>query len=137
MQIFLFLALILVVLAFVIILQNMAVVSLTLFLWPIQLPLGIVLLIALGAGLLIGLTLLLPGSVRNKFSLSSHKKKLAAAESERNIFQKKAEDFQKEITTLEEQLASFSAALEERQSGESQQKPEESQTNQQNEPPAS
>jgi Skp family chaperone for outer membrane proteins len=46
---------------------------------------------------------------------SGQNKKLAALEDERNQYQKKSEEAEKEVATLEEQLASFSAALENQQ----------------------
>jgi lipopolysaccharide assembly protein A len=132
MQIFFILALIILVAAVVLALQNLTLLSVTLFAATIHSRLGILLLAALAVGILIGLLLLLPAVLRGKISASKHNKTLSAMQDERDIFQKKTEevaaalesaraDFQqkaaasaKEIAELEENLASFSAALEER-----------------------
>lgn len=116
MQIFALIALVLAIVAVILLLQNLAVISLTVFLWNIHSPLAVVLLVALGVGILISVLLLLPGSIRNRMAASGQNKKLAALEDERNQYQKKYEEAEKEVTTLEEQLASFSAALENKQS---------------------
>lgn len=116
MQIFALIALVLAIVAVILLLQNLAVIPLTVFLWNIHSSLAVVLLVALGVGVLISVLLLLPGSIRNKMAASSQSKKLAALEDERNQYQKKYEEAEKEVTTLEEQLASFSAALENKQS---------------------
>jgi putative membrane protein len=131
MQIFLILALIILVAAVVLALQNMTVLTVTLFAATVHSRMGILMLGALAVGIIIGLLLLLPAVLRGKITASKHNKTLTAMQDERDIFQKKAEesvaalesaraDFQqksaasaKEIAELEEDLASFSAALEE------------------------
>jgi lipopolysaccharide assembly protein A len=131
MQIFFILALIILVAAVVLALQNLTVLTVTLFAATIHSRLGILMLAALAVGIVIGLLLLLPAVLRGKIASSKHNKALSAMQDERDIFQKKAEetaaalesaraDYQqkseasaKEIAELEENLASFSAALEE------------------------
>jgi uncharacterized integral membrane protein len=131
MQIFLILALIILVAAVVLALQNLTVLTVTLFAATVHSRLGILMLAALAVGIIIGLLLLLPAVLRGKIASSKHNKALSAMQDERDIFQKKTEevttalenaraDFQqkaaasaKEIAELEENLASYSAALEE------------------------
>lgn len=111
MQIFVILALLIIVAVIILLLQNMSAVTITIYLWSVHTSLAVALLIALAVGVLITLLLIAPGSVHNKMSISGYKKKLVSLEEDRNKFHKKAEDAEKEVTKLEEQLASFSAAL--------------------------
>jgi len=122
MRIFVILALLILVAAVIPLLQNMSVITLTAYLWNVHTSLAVALLIALAIGALIVLLLLAPGSVRNKLSVSDYKKKLASLEEERNKLQKRAEDAEKEVAKLEEQLASFSAALETKQGSQTESK---------------
>jgi len=116
MQIFAIIALVFAVVAVILLLQNMAAISLSIFLWNIHTSLAVVLLIALGLGILISVLLLLPASIRNQMSASGKNKALAVMEEDRNQYKTKYEEAAKEVATLEEQLASFSAALENKQS---------------------
>lgn len=118
MQILIIIALVLIAAAVVFAVQNVAAVAVTLFFWKVPSSLALVLLIALVAGVLIGLLLVLPGSIKNRMAVSNQKKKLAALEDERDTYKAKSEASEKEVTKLEEQLSSFSAALEEKQTGE-------------------
>ena len=118
MQIFVIAALIVAILAAIFALQNAASVTLTLYFWSIHSSLTLALLVALVAGVLISLLLYLPGSIRSKMALSSQQKKLTAVENERDTYQKKSEEAEKNVAKLEEQLASFSAALDNQQTDE-------------------
>jgi uncharacterized integral membrane protein len=131
MQIFLILALIILVAAVVLALQNLTVQTVTLFAATVHSRLGVLMLAALAVGIIIGLLLLLPTVLHGKITIHKHTKNLSAMQDERDIFQKKSEEvaaalenvraeFQKksaesakEIADLEENLASYSAALEE------------------------
>jgi len=116
MQIFIILALLIAVAAAILAIQNVTVVAVTFLFWNIHSSLTLLLIIALLAGFLIGLLAFLPGSVRNKMSSSGQKKRLTALEAERNTYKQKSEESEKTVKELEEQLASFSAALEKYQS---------------------
>ena len=118
MQIFVIAALIVAILAAIFALQNAASVTLTLYFWSIHSSLTLALLVALVAGVLFSLLLYLPGSIRSKMALSSQQKKLTAVENERDTYQKKSEEAEKNVAKLEEQLASFSAALDNQQTDE-------------------
>lgn len=111
MQIFIIIALVIAMIAVVFALQNMAAVTVSFFIWSIQGSLALVLLITLGAGVLISLLASTPGLVRGKWMSSGQKKKLAALETERSLYQKRAEEAEKDVKELEEQLASLSAEL--------------------------
>jgi lipopolysaccharide assembly protein A len=126
MQILVIIALVLVVVAIILMLQNLGTISVSIFLWNIHSSLAMVMLVALAVGVLISLLLLVPGSIRNKMAASGQNKKLAALEDERNQYQKKSEEAEKEVATLEEQLASFSAALENQQQNEGSSTPQKS-----------
>ncbi len=115
MQIFGIFALILAIVAIILLLQNLAAASMTLFLWNVHTTLAVLLLIALGVGVIITLLLILPGSIRNRMAASTLKKSVSSLEAERDAFQKKSAEAEKEVSTLEEQLASYSAALEDKQ----------------------
>jgi uncharacterized integral membrane protein len=111
MQIFIIIALVIAVIAVIFALQNMAAVTVSLFFWQIDGSLALVLLVTLAAGVLISLLASLPGLIKGKWIISSLRKKLAALESERSTLVKKAEDAEKEVATLEEQVASLSGEL--------------------------
>ncbi|HEY3311809.1 MAG TPA: lipopolysaccharide assembly protein LapA domain-containing protein [Anaerolineales bacterium] len=127
MQIFLILALLVAILAVIFAVQNIAVVSISFFAWHIQVSLAIALLVALGAGVLISLLVSIPGKVKGSLNSASHKKKFSNLEVEheslkmkvdevatdRDLYKNKFEASQKEISDLEDQLASLSAALQE------------------------
>jgi lipopolysaccharide assembly protein A len=112
MQILIILALVIAVVAVIFALQNIAAVTVSLFFWHINGSLALVLLITLAAGVLISLLASMPGTIKRRWTISNLKKKLAAAESERTVLQKKTEDAEKEVAVLEEQVASLSGELE-------------------------
>jgi putative membrane protein len=119
MQVFIIIALIIAVVAVIFALQNLAAVTVTFFFWSFHGSLALVLLLSVAAGVLISLLAGLPGMIRSRWTVASHKKKLAALESERNEHKTRSEEAEKEVRLLEEQLASLSAALEQTQQGQS------------------
>lgn len=118
MQVFIIIALIIAVLAVIFALQNLTAVTVTFFIWKFDGSLALVLLLSVVVGVLISLLASLPGLIRGKWTVASQRKKLAALEGERSENQRKAEEASKEVVTLEEQLASMSAALEQAQKNE-------------------
>ncbi len=112
MQIFIFIALLIAILAVIFALQNLAVVTVSFLFWSIQGSQALVLLVTLAAGVLISLLASLPGLVRGKWSTASQRKKLSALEAERNNFRQRAATAEKDVKELEEQVASLSAELE-------------------------
>jgi putative membrane protein len=119
MQIFIIIALIIAVVAVIFALQNLAAVTVTFFFWSFHGSLALVLLLSVAAGVLISLLAGLPGMIRSRWTVASHKKKMVALESERNEHKTRSEEAEKEVRLLEEQLASLSAALEQAQQGQS------------------
>ncbi len=131
MQIFLIIALLFAVVAVIFAVQNVAAVTITFFSWSLQTSLAVALLVALGTGILIVILFSIPGKIKNSRASFSQKKKFASLEAERDRFQKKVdeitaerdqtlkklEESRKEISELEEQLASVSAMLPEKETG--------------------
>jgi len=108
-------ALVIAILAVIFTLLNWQVVTVSFLFWKVDSSLALVLLITLAVGLLISLLAYLPGFIRGKLYVSNQRKKLAALETERNSFKQKAEEAQKAVKSLEEQVANLSAELEKRQ----------------------
>lgn len=78
---FLILALIVAVAAVIFALQNTAPVTVTFFIWHFKdQPLALILLLALAAGVLIGLLTTSPGSIRSKWRASGQRKKIDGLE---------------------------------------------------------
>jgi uncharacterized integral membrane protein len=118
MVFYLILGLIIIALAVVFAVENMTAVTVAFFTWTIHTNLAVALLVALGVGVLVALLFTMPGIVRSGFNSSGQKKKMSKMEAERDKYKQQAEDSSKEITTLEEQLASYSAELDKLQSTE-------------------
>jgi putative membrane protein len=122
MQVFIIFALIIAVIAVIFALQNIAAVTVTFFFWSFHGSLALVLLLSVAAGVLISLLASLPGLIRARLTVASQRKKLAVLESERSENTRKTEEAEKEVKTMEEQLASLSAALEQAQEGQADKK---------------
>ncbi len=118
MLVFIVIALLIAILAVIFALQNTVMVSITFLAWNIHGSLALVLLVTLAAGVVISLLASLPSLVRSRLTSRRQKKKLTALEAERNLYQQKAEEAGRDVTSLEEQVASLSAEYEKRQSGE-------------------
>ena len=112
MQIFIVLALIIAIVAVVFAVQNTSVVTVSFLVWSFDGSLALVLLATLLVGVLISLLASTPGLIRGKWHTSRDRKKLTSLLTERDTFQKRAEQAEKEVKELEEQLASYSAELE-------------------------
>lgn len=125
MQIYLILAILLMIIAVVFAVQNVAAVTISFIAWNIHTSLAVALLVALGAGVLITILLSLPGRIKGSWSSASMKRKFSALEGERDKLQqkldeitldrdqyvKKWESAELEISSLEEQLANLSGAF--------------------------
>lgn len=125
MQIFLILALLISILAVIFAVQNVAVVTISFFAWSAQVSLAVALLLALAAGVLITVLLSIPGRIKGSWNSAAGRKKYSALETERDNLKAKMEELlfdrdhyikkleasQQEISGLEEELASISAAL--------------------------
>jgi uncharacterized integral membrane protein len=111
MVFYLILALIIIALAVIFAVGNMTAVTVAFMTWTIHTNLAVALMAALGAGVVIAVLFTMPGMVRSGLNSSGQKKKLSKLEAERDKYKQQAEDAAKEVTTLEEQLASYSAEL--------------------------
>jgi lipopolysaccharide assembly protein A len=112
MQIFIIVALVIAGVAIVFALQNITAVTVTFLFWNFHASLALVLLLSVAVGVLISLLASLPGLIRGKWGAVSQRKKLASLETENSANKKRADKAEEEIKTLDEQLASLSAALE-------------------------
>ncbi len=80
LTVFLILALIVAVVAVIFALQNTIPISVAFMVWRWDQSLALILLIAIAAGVIIGLLTILPSVIRNKIQLSSRKKKIDSLE---------------------------------------------------------
>ncbi len=76
MSILLVLALVIAIIAVIFALQNTAAVTVSFFVWQFHESLALVLLLTVILGVLIGILTILPGSIRSKWRISSHRKKV-------------------------------------------------------------
>ncbi len=99
----LILALIVAVAAVVFVLQNAAVVPVvTLFIWQFQnKPLALILLLALAAGIVIGVLTILPGSIRNRWRSSTQRKRIDTLEKNLKDVQLKLDQAMLDMATLQ------------------------------------
>jgi lipopolysaccharide assembly protein A len=112
MQIFIIVALVIAGVAIVFALQNFTAVTVTFLFWNLHASLALVLLLSVAVGVVISLLASLPGLIRGKWGAAGQKKKLASLNTENSANKQRADEAEKEIKTLEEQLANLSAALE-------------------------
>jgi lipopolysaccharide assembly protein A len=104
-------------LAIIFALQNIAPVTVTFFLWSFHGSLALVLLASVAVGVLICLLAALPGLVRGRWTTGSQKKKLSQLETQRSETLRRAEEAEKEVKELEEQVANLSAELDRAHTG--------------------
>ncbi len=109
MQIYILAALVIAIIAVIFALQNMTTVTVSFLFWSIKGSLALVLLVTLAVGVLISSLASLPGFIGGKWSSTSQKKKLTSLETERDMYKQKAEEAEKEVEELEEQIANLSA----------------------------
>jgi putative membrane protein len=98
----LILALIVAVAAFIFALQNTAIIPVTFFVWQFNQSLALVLLLALAAGVLIGLFTILPGAIRTKWRTSVQRKRIESLEKTLQETQFKLEQAKLEIVALQQ-----------------------------------
>lgn len=75
-SILLILALLIAIVAVIFALQNTAAVTVSFFVWQFHESLALVLLLTIVVGVLIGIFTILPGSMRNRWRLTSQRKKM-------------------------------------------------------------
>jgi len=99
----LILALIVAVAAVVFVLQNASVVPVvTLFIWQFEnKPLALILLLALAAGIIIGVLTILPGSIRHRWRTSTQRKRINALEKNLKDVQLKLDQARLDMAALQ------------------------------------
>ncbi len=98
----LILALIVAVAAVVFALQNTDPVTVSFFIWQFEdQPLALILLLALAAGVIIGLLTILPGAVRNKWRSAGQRKKIEGLEKSLQEARVKLDQAKLEIDALQ------------------------------------
>jgi hypothetical protein len=123
MQIFIIFALVIAGVAIIFALQNITAVTVTFLFWNFHGSLALVLLLSVAVGFLISLLASLPGLICGKWGAAGQKKKMAFLETENSANKQRADEAEKEVKTLEDQLASMSAALEQAGAGPDSKKP--------------
>jgi uncharacterized integral membrane protein len=98
MQIFLFVALCIAVIAVIFAVQNTAPAVVTFFIWKFNGSLALVLLISLAAGALISFFASLPGNIKSRWSIRQSKKKI-------NELETKLSAKQEDLDVLQQKLA--------------------------------
>ncbi len=102
MTFLLILALIVAVAAVVFALQNTAPVTVSFLVWQFKdQPLALILLLALAAGVIIGLLTILPGAIRNKWRTISQRKKIEGLEKNLQETQTRLEQVNQELAALQ------------------------------------
>jgi len=97
MQVFLFFALFIAILAIIFAVQNNQAVQVSFFNWDFEGSLALLLLIAMAAGALISYFVSLPANIRVRWSHRTQKKKLAELESSLTDHKQKLEETQKSL----------------------------------------
>jgi putative membrane protein len=97
MQIFVFLALIIAVIAVIFALQNTLVVTVSFLFWKFTGSLALVLLMALAAGALVSFLASLPALVRSQWSQRSLRKRAAELESNLNEHKQRLDEAQRKL----------------------------------------
>lgn len=94
-------ALLIAIIAVVFALQNTAAVTVSFIIWELDQSLALVLLVTVLVGVLIGLLSMLPGTIRNKWRLSSNRKKLDNLEKMLQEEKIKREDVERRLLELQ------------------------------------
>ncbi len=93
--VYLILALIIAAVAVVFAVQNAMTVTITFFAWKVTGSFSLVLLATLIIGVLIGLLVLAPSAIRNRLTVSSHRKRIGLLEKELDDHRQKVAELQK------------------------------------------
>lgn len=118
MQVFLILAIAIAIVAVIFAIQNLTPVAISFLLWKTDsISLALVLLIAVGAGLLIGLFASMPGNLKAQWNLSQQKKRIGDLEKSLDEQRAKAgalessvQDYKGKIESAEQRLKSGGSA---------------------------
>lgn len=104
MRLFLVIALVIAVFAVIFALQNLPSVTVVFLIFQVKTSLALVLLTTFVLGILVGLLVLVPTTVRQKLKLSKNKKRMAELEEELNKNLTTLTSQRKRIETLEQNL---------------------------------
>jgi uncharacterized integral membrane protein len=102
MQIFVFFALFIAILAVIFALQNTAPTTVSFLFWQFQGSLALILLIALSVGALISFLASLPTLVKTQLTIRSHKKKIAELGTSLDTHRSRLEEAQKKLQAQEQ-----------------------------------
>jgi putative membrane protein len=97
MQVFLFFALIIAILAIIFAIQNNSPTEVSFFLWQFKGSLALVLLISMAVGALISFLASLPTNIRVRWALRNQRKRLADLEANLGEHKEKLEETQKQL----------------------------------------
>ncbi len=97
---FLLLALIISILALIFAIQNTATVTVSFLFWHTQIPLTVVLLIALGVGAVVTALAMLPGQIRGRWSSFSKGRRISDIETELKRSQQELQEAQARVDEL-------------------------------------
>jgi putative membrane protein len=97
----LILALLFAVIAVIFALGNTAVVTVSFLSWSVEGSLALVLLASVAIGILIGVLLMTPGTIKRNLALSGEKKKLKTAEKELDQRKLELDEHKSKVTELE------------------------------------
>jgi lipopolysaccharide assembly protein A len=92
---YLIVALLIAVIAVIFALQNAIPVTISFFAWEVTGSLSLVLLITLAIGVVIGLLVIAPSSIKNTIQVSGHRKRIGALEKELDEHKAKVAELQK------------------------------------------
>lgn len=95
------LALIFSMIAVIFALGNTDVVSVSFLTWSVEGSLALILLVSIAIGILIGILLMTPGTIKRNLALASEKKKLKTAEKALDERKKEIDQHKSKVTELE------------------------------------
>jgi lipopolysaccharide assembly protein A len=111
MQIFVFLALIIAVIAVIFAVQNTLIVTVSFLMWKFNGSLALVLLLAIAVGALISFLASSPTLVRGKWSLRSHRKRAADLENSLNASNQRVAELESSLNTSTQRVTELESSL--------------------------
>ena len=110
----LILALFFSIIAVIFALSNTDVVTVTFLSWSVEGSLALILLAAVAIGILIGVLLMTPGTIKRNLALSGEKKKLKTAEKELEGHKSKVTELESKVKETEEKQAQVADEINQR-----------------------
>ena len=96
--VYLILAFVIALLAVIFALQNSMTITISFLAWEATGSLSLVLLITLAIGVVIGLLVLAPSTIKHSFTASSHRKRIGSLEKELDMHKAKVAELQNPVT---------------------------------------